>query len=186
MSSVVASEHTDPDHPPPPGRPASLMPVLEDNLARTPLPTVSCLIGSPYTQTQGETAACACFDLREDSGFHLSLILSFETSEGKAGPNCVGGWFLSVLFVVDVSACLDFCRLAEVTLTGVISGFHRKLDAYLFLGPRETVVKTSKKEKNLNLRLCYFNLFYLTSFSALTLYHVCQVHRRFDWMRGQF
>lgn len=75
----------------------------------------------------------------------MSLILSFETS-GRESRAKLCGWLISqcLVLVVDVSACLDCCRLAAVTLTGVISGFHRMLDADLFLAPRETLVKMSK------------------------------------------
>ncbi len=161
-------------HPPPP-----LMLVLEDNLARTRLPTASCLIGSPCTQTQVETAAWARFDLRADRGFHLSLILSFETSGGKAGPDCVG-WL--------ISQCLVGC--GRLSMFGLLQACWGDAHGCYFWIPQNAWCVSVPKslERHLSkifINLCYFNLFYLTSFSIILCY-ICHVLCRFDWMSKGF
>ncbi len=80
-------------HPPPP-----LTPVLEDNLARTRLPTASCLIGSPCTQTQGGN--CSVCTLWFKSGpwfsFVIDSVLWDERRESRAR---LCGWLISQCLV---------------------------------------------------------------------------------------
>ncbi len=158
-------------HPPPP-----LTPVLEDNLARTRLPTASCLIGSPCTQTQGGN--CSVCTLWFKSGpwfsFVIDSVLWDERRESRAR---LCGWL--------ISQCLVWLWMSQHVWTS--AGLLRWCSRVLFLDsteclmricsrvPRETLVK-----KILNLKLCYFNLFYLTSFSVFTLCYICHVLCRFN------
>lgn len=79
-------------------RPASLTPVLEDNLARTRLPTASCLIGSPCTQTQGGNCSVCTLWFKRGPWFSFVIdsVLWDERRENRAK---LCGWLISQCLV---------------------------------------------------------------------------------------
>lgn len=166
-------------HPPPP-----LTPVLEDNLARTRLPTASCLIGSPCTQTQGGN--CSTCTLWFKSGPWFSFVIdSVLWDERRESWARLCGWLISQC-LVDCG-CISMFGLLQACW-GDAHGcyFWIPQNAWCVSVPRSLERHLSKMSKNiLNLKLCYFNLFYLTSFS-ISLCYICHVLCRFDWMSKGF
>lgn len=152
------------------------MPVLEDNLARTRLPTASCLIGSPCTQTQGGN--CSVCTLWFKSGpwfsFVIDSVLWDERRESRAR---LCGWLISQCLVG--CGCLSMFGLLQACW-GDAHGcyFWIPQNAWCVSVPESLERHLSKNI--LNLKLCYFNLFYLTSFSVFTLCYICHVLCRFN------
>ncbi len=163
-------------HPPPP-----LMPVLEDNLARTRLPTASCLIGSPCTQTQGGN--CSVCTLWFKSGPWFSFVIdSVLWDERRESWARLCGWL--------ISQCLVGC--GRLSMFGLLQACWGDAHGCYFWIPQNawcvSVPKSLERHLSkifINLKLCYFNLFYLTSFS-ITLCYICHVLCRFDWMSKGF
>lgn len=109
--------------------PASLTPVLEDNLARTPLPTVSCLIGSPYTDPRWNCSVCTLWFKRGPwFSFVIDSVL-WDERKGKQGQ---------IVWVADFSVS---CSLWTSQHVWTVAGLLRWRSRVLFLDSTESLMR---------------------------------------------